>query len=248
LLTTLALLGAAAWLSGCGNSLINELPPAEGAGVSAALNPGPATSATPVHLPREGEVFTSAATPGNVAYRIGHQDVLDIAVFMVPDLSKTVQVTESGTINLPLIGDVVAAGKSAQELERELEKKYGVKYLKSPQITVSVKEYNSQRVTIEGAVKKPGVYPIRGQGKLMELIAMAEGLQPSSDSTVIVVRQMGGKRYAAKFAVDDIRAGRTPDAVIRPGDVIVANSSQFKETWQNFLKVLPSVGTFALLL
>ena len=244
LLTAVLLIVGLALLSACGNSLINELPPIEGAGSS----PAQAASQKPVRLPSEGEAFSSAATPGSVAYRIGHQDVLDIAVFMVPELSKTVQVAEAGTISLPLIGDVLAAGKSAQQLERELEKKYGTKYLKAPQITVAVKEYNSQRVTIEGAVKKPGVYPIRGQGKLLELIAMAEGLDPASDATVIVMRQTGGKRYAAKFALDDIRAGRSPDTVIQPGDVIVANSSQFKEAWQNFLKVLPSLGTFALIL
>jgi polysaccharide export outer membrane protein len=240
----MALIVQLALLVGCGTSLINELPAAEGSSGAKGLTVSP----NAVHLPREGESFTSAATPGNVAYRIGHQDVLDIAVFMVPELSKTVQVADSGTVSLPLIGDVPVSGKSAQQLERELEKKYGVKYLKSPQITVSIKEYNSQRVTIEGAVRKPGVYPVRGQGTLMQFIAMAEGLDPTSDATVIVIRDINGKRHAAKFTVDDIRVGRTPDAAIQPGDVIIANSSQFKEAWQNFLRVLPSVGSFALLL
>jgi polysaccharide export outer membrane protein len=245
LIIQLALLGA------CGSSLVNELPSIEGSSGSTETNAKPTgltTNPSAVRLPREGEAFTSAATPGNVAYRIGHQDVLDIAVFMVPELSKTVQVADSGTVSLPLVGDVRAAGKSAQQLERELEKTYGLKYLKSPQITVTIKEYNSQRVTIEGAVKKPGVYPIRGQGTLMQFIAMAEGLDPTSDATVIIMRQEGGKRYAGKFAIDDIRAGRVPDTAIRPGDIIIANSSQFKETWQNFLRVLPSLGTFSLLL
>ena len=100
---------------------------------------------------------------------------MDVSVFKVPELSKSVQVADTGTINLPLVGEVPAAGKTAQEVEQDLTKKLGAKYLQNPQVTVFVKEYNSQRVTIEGAVKKPGVYPVRGKTSLLQFIAMAEG-------------------------------------------------------------------------
>ena len=168
-------MAAAVWLHGCGNSLNKELAQAE-------TKTGYGLSAEPtVKLPREAEALTAVATPGSNAYKIGPQDTIEIAVFKVPDLSRTVQVADSGTVNLPLIGDVVAAGKTAQQLERDLVKKYGGKYLQSPQVTVSVKEYNSQRVTIEGAVKKPGVYPIRGKASLLQFIATAEGLDPNAE-------------------------------------------------------------------
>src|SRR6476661_7221430 len=76
--------------------------------------------------------------PGRNAYRIGPLDVLDVSVFQAPDLSKTVEVAEDGTIDLPLLGATPAAGKTAYELQRELSSKLGAKYLQNPQVTVSV--------------------------------------------------------------------------------------------------------------
>ena len=154
------------------------------------------------------EAFTASATPGNSAYKIGPQDVLDVSVFKVPELSKSVQVADSGSINLPLVGEVPAAGLTAQEVERDLTKRLGAKYLQSPQVTVFVKEYNSQRVTIEGAVKKPGVYPVRGKTSLLQSIAMAEGLDAAAQDEIVVFRQINGKRVAGKFDVAAIRDGQ----------------------------------------
>lgn len=196
---------------------------------------------------KAADVLTSAATPGNTAYKIGPLDVLDVSVFKVPELSKSVQVADSGTINLPLVGEVPAAGKTAQDVERDLTQKLGAKYLQSPQVTVFVKEYNSQRVTIEGAVKKPGVYPIKAKSSLLQFIATAEGFDPNSDATVLVFRTIDGKRTAAKFDVAEIRAGSVVDPAIQSGDVIVAGSSAFKETFNGFLKLIPAVGAFAVL-
>src|SRR5262249_3836623 len=138
---------------------------------------------------------------GNVterSYKIGPMDVLDISVFQVPDLTKSVQVSDTGTINLPLVGEVPVAGKTSQEVERDLTAKLGAKYLQNPQVTVYVKEYNSQQVTIEGAVQKPGIFSIKGKTSLLQLIAMANGFDPNSDWTVLVLRESNGRRKAAK--------------------------------------------------
>ena len=151
------------------------------------------------------------------AYRIGAQDVLDISVFQVPDLTKSVQVSDAGTINLPLVGEVPVAGKTAREVERDLTAKLGAKYLQNPQVTVYVKEYNSQQVTVEGAVQKPGVIPLKGRTSLLQLIAMANGFDPNSDWTVLVLRQSNGKKQAAKFDVDAIQKGRADDPLAAIG-------------------------------
>jgi polysaccharide biosynthesis/export protein len=146
------------------------------------------------------EAFVAVTTPGNTAYKIGPEDVLDVSVFKVPELSRSVQVADGGTVNLPLVGEIQAAGKTSRDIELDLTKKLGSKYLQSPQVTVYVKEYNSQRVTVEGAVKKPGVYPIRGKSSLLQMIANAGGFDELADqSAVIIVRQTGGKRFAGKF-------------------------------------------------
>lgn len=196
---------------------------------------------------RSAEELTAPATPGSHSYKIGPQDVLEISVFKVPELSKSVQVAESGTINLALIGDIEAAGRTAQDIERDLVKRLGAKYLQKPQVTVFVKEYNSQRITVEGAVKKPGVFPYRGRATLLQAIAMAEGLDAVSDTNVVVFRTVNGKRAAAKFDIAEIRNGGVQDPPIESGDVVVVATSTFKEAFNTILKALPLAGVFALL-
>jgi len=184
--------------------------------------------------------LTSGATPGNSAYMIGPLDVLDVSVFKVPDLTKTVQVAEDGTINYPLIGDVPAAGKTAKELEHELTQKLGATYLHSPEVSVFVREYNSQRVTIEGSVKTTGVYNIKGRTSLVQVLAMAGGVNADiASGDVVIFRTIDGTRSAARFDYDAIKAGNADDPELQPGDVLVVDTSATKLALQNILKVLP---------
>lgn len=187
----------------------------------------------------------AAATSGS-AYRMGPQDVIEISVFNVPELSKTLQVAASGAINFPLLGEIPAAGRTQEELERDLTERLGAEYLQNPVVTVFVKEYNSQRVTLSGSVNKPGVYPIRRQTSLLQVIALGGGFQETSDSNVLVMRQKGGKRTAARFDVSDIEAGKAHDPTMQGGDIVVAGTSVIKQTWGRFLRALPVVGTFML--
>ena len=77
------------------------------------------------------------------------------------------------------MGEVQVLGKTPQQVERDLTARLGAKYLQNPQVTVYVKEYNSQQVTVEGAVQKPGVFPIKGKTSLLQIIAMANGFDHS---------------------------------------------------------------------
>lgn len=189
-----------------------------------------------------------AATPGSAAasagYKIGPHDVLDIAVFKVPELSSRIQVADSGNINLPLVGEIPAAGKTARDIERDLTAKLGAKYLQSPQVKVFVKEYNSQQITIQGAVRKPGIYAIKGKTSLLQTIAMAEGLDSSYDSTILVLREGEGQRLAAKFDIDEIKNGGASDPTILKGDTVVVNTSTTKKVFDSALRVLPNSGSF----
>jgi polysaccharide export outer membrane protein len=190
----------------------------------------------------------AVSDPTSSAYKLGPSDVVEVSVFKVPDLSRTVQVADSGTINLPLVGEIPAAGRTPQDVERDLTKRLGDKYLQSPQVNVYVKEYNSQRATVDGSVKKPGVYPVHGDTTLLQLIATAEGLTDTAQSEVVVVRNADGQRSAAKFNVDDIRAGKSKDPKISQGDIIIVSDSAGKVAYQNFLKVVPLTGLFVPLL
>lgn len=256
-----------ALLTACGVSSISDIAPgAQSLGTGAPIQTAsldqsassetsaepsaqasPADGATVAKARETAAALTSVATPGNTAYKIGPFDVLEISVFKVPELSKTVQVSDAGTVNLPLVGETVAGGKTARDVEKELTQKLGAKYLQNPQVTIFVKEYNSKRVTLEGAVKKPGVFPIQGRLTLLQALATAQGLDPNSDSTVVVFREQDGKRAAARFDISDIRAGNTQDPELQAGDVVVAGTSAAKETFNTIIKALPFASVFALL-
>jgi len=243
----------AGFLAGCGASLdssgVQSGLATDEQKASAGAASGAEIQSDPAHLAKVAEAFTAPATPGSTSYKIGPQDVLDISVFKVPELSRSVQVADVGTVNLPLVGEVQAAGRTARDLERDLTKKLGAKYLQSPQVTVYVKEYNSRRVTIDGAVKKPGVYPIRAKTTLVQFIAMAEGPTDIADtSSIAVFRTIKGKRSAARFDLNEIRSGTAQDPVIQEGDVIVVSESMTKTAFQNFLKAFPLTSVFVPLL
>ena len=212
-------------------------------GQAQTLGAGSATGGP--SLPQNLANLTQAQKPSSKAYRIGSDDTVEISVFKVPELNKIVQVNDAGLISFPLVGDVMAGGRTATELEHDLAQKLGAKYLQNPQVTVIVKEYNSQRVLVDGAFTKPGVYPIRGQATLLQYVANSGGLMPTAESVVVVFRNVEGKQMAARFDIDDIRAGKYADPEIKPGDVIVASTSAYKDGIDKLLKVLPAVGTFA---
>ena len=207
-----------------------------------------AAAAKGTPLPVATENVALVSPPNSSAYRIGPQDVLEVSVFKVPDLNRIVQVADSGTVNLPLVNEIVAVGRTPQELERDLTAKLGAKYLQSPQVTVNVKEFNSQRVTVEGAVKTPGVYPIKGKSTLLQVMAYAGGVDSSiATNDIVVFRSREGKRFAAKYELSAIRSGNAEDPMLLAGDVVVVNTSDVKSGFNNFLKILPVAGLFALL-
>lgn len=187
----------------------------------------------------------AAATLKNEDYRLAPQDVLEISVFQVPELTKTVQINALGEIGLPLIGNVQAGGKTTQELEQTIASKLSENYLQAPQVSVFVKEYRSQRVTVEGAVGNGGVYTIDGTSSLLQVIALAGGTTRVADSSnIIVFRVENGQRLAALFDINKIKDGSMPDPVIRGGDTIVVNDSTSKVAWRNFKESLGVIGFF----
>ena len=108
-----------------------------------------------------------------------------------------------------------------------------------------VKEYNSQRVTVEGAVKKPGVYPLRGGQSLLQMIAQAGGLENDVASGVAVVfRKAEGRRVGARFNLEEIRTGNAEDPGIVEGDTIIVDTSSGKVAFSYFVKALPVASVF----
>lgn len=185
--------------------------------------------------------YLAETTPNDKGYKIGPSDVLDVTVYKAPELSRSVQVGTDGMINLPLIGDVRVANKTPSSVEREVASKYGSGYLKSPHITVFVKEYNSSRVTVDGAVRQPGVYPTRGHDTLSGAISLAHGLDPeaASSDVAIVHRDNDGKTNMVRYNLSDIHHGRANDPVVHAGDVIIVEDSTAKWAFHSMKQVAP---------
>jgi polysaccharide export outer membrane protein len=121
-------------------------------------------------------------------YRIGPEDLLEISVFEVEKLNKTVRVSSQGNISIPLLGVLMVKGLTANQLERELTHLLAEKYLRNPQVSVFIKEYRSQRVSVLGAVKEPRVFEVTGQRTILDMLAMAGGLNDDAGGTLFLFR------------------------------------------------------------
>jgi polysaccharide biosynthesis/export protein len=188
-------------------------------------------------------------SPDSADYKISALDVLEVTVFGVPDLSRTTQVSSSGVITLPLINAVKAGGKTQSQLEKDIASKLAAAYLQSPQVTVFVKEYNSQKITVDGAVKKPGIFPVTGQTSLIQAIALAEGLSTVADpSGIIIFRIVNNKRLAARFDLKQVRSGKIQDPILKAGDIVMVDESATRTTLRDVKEALPLSGLFQLLL
>jgi len=185
--------------------------------------------------------------PAASDYRIGAQDMLEVNVFGIEELKREVQVDSGGKVLLPLVGQMQAGGRTPDEFSRDLEAALKARYMKDPQVIVTVKNAQSQRVTIDGAVNKPGVYPLTGPTTLLQAISLGGGPDQklANVKKVAVFRQVGGKRHAAMFNLNEIRAGKSDDPQIYGNDIVVVDTSGGSKFIQNFQGIFPILGLLA---
>ena len=208
----------------------------------------------------DNEAAMPAAIPSAVApaddplalavedYRIGPSDLLEISVFQVPELSRTVRVNARGALTLPLIGQIQAGGLTGQQLEALLAQKLKETYLQDPQVSVFIKEFISQRVTVSGQVNKAGVFPISGKTTLMQAIAMAGGLEKFADENDIkIFRERNGTREVLNYDLEPIRKGEIEDPVLNTSDVVVVARSDGRYAWRNAAEFLRDISVFGML-
>jgi polysaccharide export outer membrane protein len=148
--------------------------------------PGPSASSSPA---AEGAPVEEWGRD----YRIGPEDILKIAVYGHPDLTQTVAVQADGTFVFPLLGRVPAAELAPPELERRLADLLGRDYVREPQVAVSVQQYRSKVVYVVGEVVRPGIYPLVGTRRLVEVLARAGPMTPSAGTEVVIVRSRSGE-------------------------------------------------------
>lgn len=207
---------------------------------------GPKMDVNAMTSARAVEFAAPAAAALQEQYRIGPGDELNVRVFQVEDLSfDKINVDASGDLQMPLIGAVRAAGRTPVELSADIASRLSSQYLRNPQVTVTVNEAASQKITVDGAVTKPGVYTMRGTTSLLQAVAMAEGPSRIADLTkVAVFRNIDGQRSVALFDLQAIRQGRMDDPRVLGDDVIVVDTSQTSAVLREIVGALPALSVF----
>jgi polysaccharide export outer membrane protein len=204
-----------------------------------ALSGAPALAST-VMLPPPDSV-NHQRTAGD--YRIGPQDVLNITVSQVDDLSKPFTVDTGGKLLLPLVGEIQAAGRTPAELSQDIAAALKRHYMKDPQVVVAVKEAQSEKITVDGAVGQPGLYALAGPTTLMQAVSLAHGADPKLANLhrVAIFRTINGERRSAFYDLTQIRSGHAEDPPVYGSDIVVVDTSGTKNFLQNFQ------GTFGVL-
>lgn len=174
-------------------------------------------------------------------------DRLTITVFREPDLSVAdAAVDESGRLIMPLVGSVSAAGKTTETLSAEISNRLK-RYLKNPQVAVTVKQAAGRRITVTGSVVQPGVYPLEGRLTLLQAVALARGpSQVASLDQALIFRVKDGQRSAARFNLKTIAKGQAPDPEVISGDTVAIGSSGFKTAWRDIVLSLRSFNIFSM--
>jgi len=199
----------------------------------AALGQETASTGVPVASAR-------AAAP---SYVIGVKDSLSIDVFDVPSLGETAVVDNTGYIDMPLIGQVAAAGRTPNELSLEIAAALSAKYMKDPIVTVSVKDAASKKITVDGEVTQPGMYEITPGTTLTQVVALAKGPDQVADAHhVSIIRGTGAAKTVTVYDLEDIRDGKAVDPQVQANDIVVVDSSGTRKFVRDFGSVISFLG------
>ncbi len=186
-------------------------------GLACAHSGGGGTALTPL----------APAVP-SVASTLGPGDVFEVRVFQEPDLSGIYRVASDGTIEFPLCGKLVVGGAPASDAAQKLATCLAAGYLKNPQVSIFVREYNSKKVFVLGEVQKPGTFSFDDNMTVVQAITLAGGFSPHADrNNASIARLVEGREQRYKVPVVDIGLGRVQNFQLQPGDIIYVPESLF---------------------
>jgi protein involved in polysaccharide export with SLBB domain len=184
----------------------------EGAELSAA-------AAAPAPAVREDQPVASTLGPG---------DVIEVRVFQEPELSGTFQLGNENDIVFPLCKRVVVGGKTANGAAEAIRACLAERYMRDPQVSVMVKEYNSKKVFVFGEVQKPGTFPYQDGMSVVQAVTLAGGFtKTAAQNSTSVTRRVGGTETKIKVSVQDIALGKAPNFTLEPGDIVYVPESLF---------------------
>jgi polysaccharide export outer membrane protein len=161
--------------------------------------------------------------PVSESYVIGPEDVLYIHVWKEEALSRSVPVRMDGKISLPLVDDIQAAGYTARQLKEVLTNKLK-EFIDNPIVSVTVTEANSYKVYVSGQVRTPGVYRLRSETTLLQIIPIAGGFTDwANQKKILIIRREGGREMRITINYKNIVNGRDPDSniILEAGDTII---------------------------
>ncbi len=214
-----------------------------------AAPPAPPASARPRHRPRQPNAKLPVPSTIGEDYKIAPNDLLEVEVFGVKELKREVRVNSSGYIALPLIGQIQVGGYTASDAEALVAIKYGEKYLQDPQISIFIKEFTTQRITVDGAVIKPGIFPLTGQITLLRALALAGGGSQLADLEEVMLFRLTpeGQNLVEKYDVLKIRKGEGKDPLLQGDDVIVVNRDSARTALRDslFRDILDALNPFS---
>lgn len=179
--------------------------------------------AAPAQKPTDQTQAPSKSATDDPAYVIGPEDVLSVSVWKEPDFSSSVPVRPDGMVSLPLLGDVMAAGKTPDQLGQDIRAKL-TKYIEEPRVTVTVTAINSRRVFILGEVNHPGAVAMSANMTVLQAISAAGGPTAYANTKKInVLRTEQGKQSKFLFNYKEVVKGNNPEQniLLKSGDTIV---------------------------
>jgi len=180
-----------------------------------------ASAATPSAKPNQARASVEAMPEaGDNDVRLGPGDLVDINVYGLPDMREDARVSSTGDISMPLIGTVRFGGLTASQAEWTVERALiNGGYLKNPQVTVFVKEYNAEGISVFGEVQKPGVYPPLGSRRLFDVISAAGGMTPAAGNKITITRRGEAKPISITVPQDPAELASS-DVQVFPGDTV----------------------------
>jgi polysaccharide export outer membrane protein len=181
-----------------------------------------APGSAPATAPSAGSNAVPKTPTTDPNYMIGAQDVLDISVWKEDQLTKTVPVRPDGKISLPLLNDVQAAGLTPTQLATQITQNLK-KFVTDPQVTVIVREINSQRVYLIGEVARAGAYPLLPGMTVLQALSSAGGFtQFANTKKIYVLRMENGKQEKFPFNYKDALGAKSDENILlKAGDQIV---------------------------
>jgi len=183
-----------------------------------------------------GEASSDTAPPAEggrdeaqpVASTLGPGDVIEVRVFQEPELSGVYQVGGEGDVIFPLCKRVVVGGLTANAAAEVIRSCLAEKYMRDPQVSVLIKEFNSKKIFVFGEVQKPGTFPYEDGMSVVQAVTLAGGFtKTAAQNSTSVTRHVGGTEAKIKVSVQDIALGKAPNFTLEPGDIVYVPESLF---------------------